>query len=86
MSPTAASTPSVIRFHRQVPGLAGIISGTLDVMPGLDGTLVVWLNVAGRNTRFTIAADEPFASAWQRIEAQMQASYPICDMRTGTDV
>lgn len=82
MSPTIASTPSVIRFHRQVPGVAGIISGTLDVMPGLDGAVVVWLNVAGQNTRLTIAADESFASAWQRIESQMQAAYPACDMHS----
>lgn len=83
MSPAIASTPSVIRFHRQVPGLAGIISGTLDVIPDQDGSWTVWLDLGGHGTRFHIAADETFASAWQRIEAQMQASYPACDMPSG---
>ncbi len=86
MSPTIASTPSVIRFHRQVPGVAGIISGTLDVMPGPGGSWVVWLNVAGQNTRLTIAADETFTSAWQRLEEAMRASYPHCDMPSGADM
>lgn len=82
MSHTTA-TPSVIRFHRQVAGVAGIISGTLDVMPNLDGSWTVWLDVAGQRTRLIIATDETFASAWQCLESLMQASYPACDMPPG---
>lgn len=76
---------STTMFLRQQEGVAGTISGTLDMQRQPDGSYVVWVMAAGQATRFEIPAGESFADAWPRIEATMaQASYPSDDMPTGS--